>query len=323
MAQSSLLDREKLIVLALGGNALHKKGEKGDIHQQFANARASMKPVVELLQAGYNFIITHGNGPQVGAVMLMVEKAKDEVPETPLGVADAMTCGSIGYMLEQCLQNMMIRAGIWRNVVTLPVQVVVDPNDPAIRNPTKPIGKFDGAEEARELMRTRGWVLKEDAGRGWRRYVASPYPLDIIEKEAIRSLIAQNYVVITGGGGGIPVYYEKDGTIEGLDCVIDKDLATMKIALAVGARTLVIVTGVKKVAINFGKPDQQDFSRLTLAQARYYLQAGEFPPGSMGPKIQAAIEFIQADPANRVIITDIESLPAALAGREGTCLTAY
>ncbi len=321
--QSQAIHPEHLIVLALGGNALHKKGQKGDIHEQFANARASMGPVVNLLQKGFNFIITHGNGPQVGAVMLMVDKAKDEVPETPLGVADAMTCGSIGYMLEQCLQNMMIRAGIWRNVVTLPVQVVVDPHDPAIQDPTKPIGKFYSAEEAKELARTKGWVLKEDAGRGWRRYVASPYPLDIIEKEAIRSLIGQGYVVITGGGGGIPVFYEKDGTIEGMDCVIDKDLATMKIALSVGARTLVIVTGVKKVAVRFGKPDQKEFSRMTLAEARYYLQAGEFPPGSMGPKIQAAIEFIQADPKNRVIITDIESIPEALEGKEGTTLVAY
>lgn len=321
--QSQAINPEHLIVLALGGNALHKKGQKGDIHEQFANARASMGPVVNLLQKGFNFIITHGNGPQVGAVMLMVDKAKDEVPETPLGVADAMTCGSIGYMLEQCLQNMMIRAGIWRNVVTLPVQVVVDPHDPAIQDPTKPIGKFYSAEEAKALARTKGWILKEDAGRGWRRYVASPYPLDIIEKEAIRSLIGQGYVVITGGGGGIPVFYEKDGTIEGMDCVIDKDLATMKIALSVGARTLVIVTGVKKVAVRFGKPDQKEFPRMTLAEARYYLQAGEFPPGSMGPKIQAAIEFIQADPKNRVIITDIESIPAALEGKEGTTLVAY
>jgi carbamate kinase len=321
--QTAAINPDQLIVLALGGNALHKKGQKGDIHEQFANARSSMGPVVTLLQKGYNFIITHGNGPQVGAVMLMVDKAKDEVPETPLGVADAMTCGSIGYMLEQCLQNMMIRAGIWRNVVTLPVQVVVDPHDPAIQDPTKPIGKFYGEAEAKELARTKGWVLKEDAGRGWRRYVASPYPLDIIEKEAIRSLIGQSYVVITGGGGGIPVYYEKDGTIEGMDCVIDKDLATMKIALSVGARTLVIVTGVKKVAVRFGKPDQKEFSRMTLAEARYYLQAGEFPPGSMGPKIQAAIEFIQADPKNRVIITDIESITEALEGKEGTTLVAY
>jgi len=321
--QSAAINPDHLIVLALGGNALHKKGQKGDIHEQFANARSSMGPVVTLLQKGYNFIITHGNGPQVGAVMLMVDKAKDEVPETPLGVADAMTCGSIGYMLEQCLQNMMIRAGIWRNVVTLPVQVVVDPHDPAIQDPTKPIGKFYSEAEAKELARTKGWVLKEDAGRGWRRYVASPYPLDIIEKEAIRSLIGQGYVIITGGGGGIPVYYEKDGTIEGMDCVIDKDLATMKIALSVGARTLVIVTGVKKVAVRFGKPDQKEFSRMTLAEARYYLQAGEFPPGSMGPKIQAAIEFIQADPKNRVIITDIESITEALEGKEGTTLVAY
>ncbi len=322
MNQSAVAEK-KLIVLALGGNALHQKGQKGTIAEQFENSRASMRPVVELLKKGYNFVVTHGNGPQVGAVMLMVDKAKDEVPETPLGVADAMTCGSMGYMLEQSLQNMMIRAGVWRNVVTVPAQIVVDRNDPSIQNPTKPIGKFYTEEEAKKLMADKGWVMKNDANRGWRRYVASPYPLDIIEKDAIKTLLAHNYLVITSGGGGIPVYYEKDNTIEGLDCVIDKDLATMKLALAVGSETLVIVTGVRKVAINFGKPDQKEFSELTLAQARHYLTQGEFPAGSMGPKMQAAIEFVQANPRNRVIITDIESLPLALEGKEGTILKAY
>ncbi|MBF0544153.1 MAG: carbamate kinase [Candidatus Riflebacteria bacterium] len=315
--------KNKLIVLALGGNALQRKGEKGTVYEQFANTRNSMKPLVELMKKGFNFVITHGNGPQVGTVMLMVDKAKDEVPETPLGVADAMTCGSMGYMIEQCLQNVMIRNEVWRNVVVIPAQIVVDPSDPAIKNPTKPIGKFYTEQEAKQLQVDKNWVMKNDANRGWRRYVASPYPLDIIEKDAIKELIAKGYVVITGGGGGIPVYYEKDRTIEGMDCVIDKDLATMKIALAVQSELLVIVTGVKKVAINFGKPDQREFSRMTLAEARYFLSSGEFPPGSMGPKIQAAIEFVQANPNNKVIITDIESLPQALEGKEGTTVVAY
>ncbi|MBF0409283.1 MAG: carbamate kinase [Candidatus Riflebacteria bacterium] len=314
---------KKLVVLALGGNALQKKGEKGTVYEQFANTRESMKPVVELMKKNYNFVITHGNGPQVGAVMLMVDKARDEVPETPLGIADAMTCGSMGYMIEQSLQNIMIKAGIWRNVVTIPAQIIVDPNDPSIKNPTKPIGKFYSEEEAKKLESDKGWVMKNDANRGYRRYVASPYPLDIVEKDAIKSLISQNYVVVTGGGGGIPVYYEKDKTLEGIDCVIDKDLATMKIALAVNADTLVIVTGVNRVAVNFGKPNQEEFSRMTLAQARYYLAAGEFPPGSMGPKIQAAIEFVQANPNNRVVITDIACLPEALEGKQGTTIVAY
>ncbi|MFP3958598.1 MAG: carbamate kinase [Spirochaetaceae bacterium] len=316
-------DSEKLAVIALGGNAIIRKGEKGTIHEQFANTRRSMEPVVELLKEGHNFILTHGNGPQVGNIMLQVERAKDEVPETPLGVADAMTCGSMGYMIEQCLQNIMLRKGVWRNVVTVPAQVLVNKSDPAMDNPTKPIGPFYTEEEASRLRDERGWVVRKDANRGFRRYVASPYPIDIIEKDAISLLLKQHYILITGGGGGIPVCYEEDGTIEGVDCVIDKDLASMKIALAVGARTLIIITGVPRVTINFGRPDEQSLSRMTLAQARHYYQEGHFPPGSMGPKMLAAIEFVQANPKNRVIITDVENLAAAIHGDEGTRIVAY
>ncbi len=314
---------KKLAVIALGGNAIIKKGQKGDIHEQFENTRNSMKPVVKMLKDNYDIVITHGNGPQVGMIMLMVDKAKDEVAETPLGVADAMTCGSMGYMIEQCLQNIMIKENFWKNVVTIPTQVVVDKNDPSIDNPTKPIGKFYTEEEAKQLIKEKGWIMKNDAGRGWRRYVASPYPIDIIEKEAIKYLLEKNYVVIAGGGGGIPVYYEEDGTLEGLDCVIDKDLASMKIALAVGAQLLIIITGVRKVSLNFGKENQKDLDKLTLAQARYYYEKGEFPAGSMGPKILAAIEFIQANPENKVLITDIEHLLDAINGKDGTLITAY
>lgn len=323
MTVSTGLMSDKLIVLALGGNALQQKGQKGTIAEQFENTRRSMAPVVELLKKGHNFVITHGNGPQVGTIMLMVDRAKDDVPETPLGVADAMTEGSMGYMIEQSLQNTMKVAGIWREVVTIPSQVVVDPGDPSVQNPTKPIGKFYTEQEANALQREKGWCMKEDAGRGWRRYVPSPYPVDIIEKRAIRDLLDKEYVVITGGGGGIPVYFDERGWIEGMDCVIDKDLASMKIALAVGAKILVIVTGVNKVAVNFGKADEKQLSRLTLAEARRYLAEGQFPAGSMGPKIQAAIEFVQANPENQVIITDIDTLPAALEGKEGTRVVAY
>lgn len=316
-------NNEKLAVIALGGNAIIRAGETGDIHQQFANTRRSLSPVVELLERGYNFVLTHGNGPQVGNLMLMVERSRGAVPETPLGVADAMTCGSMGYMIEQCLQNVMIRRKVWRNVVTIPSQVIVDQNDPALSNPTKPIGPFYTREQADALRREQGWVMKEDAHRGYRRYVGSPYPIDIVEKEAIRLLLEREYLVITGGGGGIPVYFEKDKTLEGVDCVIDKDLASMKVALAVGAMTLIIITAVPRVSLRFGEPDQQDLPRLTLAQARYYRDEGQFPAGSMGPKIEAAIEFVQANPNNRVIITDVDNLIAAIEGREGTTIVAY
>jgi carbamate kinase len=316
----SMEDGKKLAVVALGGNAILDKKRGTDIHAQFQATRESMEGVVELLKSEYRLLITHGNGPQVGNIMLMVENSRNSLPETPLGVADAMTCGSIGYMIEQSLQNTMLKNKIWRNVVTIPAQVVVDPNDPAMEDPTKPIGPFYDEAEAKALSEQHGWVVKEDAGRGWRRYVASPYPLDIIEKESIRHLIDEDYVVISGGGGGIPVYWDENGLIEGMDCVIDKDLASMKLALAVGAHELIIITGVPKVSINFGKDDQKDLEKITLAQARHYQRQGQFPAGSMGPKIAAAIEFVQADPDNRVIITDVANLPAAIRGEAGTVI---
>jgi carbamate kinase len=234
-----------------------------------------------------------------------------------------MTEGSMGYMIEQCLQNVMIRKGIWRNVVTVPCQVVVDVNDPAMDDPSKPIGPFYSEEEGKAIAVKKGWVVKDDSGRGFRRYVASPYPIDIIEKEAINTLLRQGYLLITGGGGGIPVMFEKDGTIEGVDCVVDKDLASMKIALAVGARLLIIVTGVPQVSLRFGTSEEKALSRLTLAQARHYFQDGEFPAGSMGPKMMAAIEFIQANPKNEVIITDVDNMVDAVSGSAGTRLVAY
>lgn len=320
---SYISNNEKLAVVALGGNAIIQKGEKGTITEQFANTRHSMAPVVDLLGQGYNFILTHGNGPQVGNLMLQNELSKAKVPEMPLGVADAMTEGSMGYMIEQCLQNDMIRKGVWRNVVTIPCQIVVDVNDPAMDNPSKPIGPFYTEEEAQKIIAEKGWVVKDDAGRGYRRYVASPYPIDVIEKEAINTLLQQGFLLITGGGGGIPVTFEEDGTIEGVDCVIDKDLASMKIALAVGARLLIIITGVPQVTIKFGTPEETALSKLTLAQARHYYQDGEFPAGSMGPKMMAAIEFIQANPKNEVIITDVDNLVAAVDGKAGTRIVAY
>ncbi len=316
-------DPKDLAVIALGGNAIIRKGEKGDINQQFANTKATMRPIVNMIQKGYNLVLTHGNGPQVGNLMIMVDMAKDKVPETPLGVADAMTEGSMGYMIEQSLQNMMIKAGIWKNTVTIPSQVLVDKNDPAIENPTKPIGPFYTEEEADKLKKEKGWIIKEDSGRGWRRFVPSPYPIDIIEKNAINLLLKNDYVVIAGGGGGIPVYYGKDHTLEGMDCVIDKDLASMKIALAVGAKTFIIITSVPEVCLNFGKSDEKKLSKLTLAKARHYYNEGHFGEGSMAPKIMASIEFIQADPSHKVIITDEKNLEAALEGIAGTTITAY
>lgn len=323
MDTDATVDPEMLAVIALGGNSIIDKGQKGTFAEQFANTRRSMQPLVSLLGEGYNFILTHGNGPQVGNLMLQSDRARDEVPQIPLGIADAMTCGSMGYMIEQCLYDIMIGANMWRNVVTIPAQIIVDRHDPAMDRPAKPIGPFYTAEQAEKLEREHGWVVKPDSNRGYRRYVPSPYPIDIVEKEAINTLLRQQYVLITGGGGGIPVYFEDDGTLEGLDCVIDKDLASMKLAIAVGARTLVIITGVPRVTLNFGTADEKELSRLTLSQARHYYQEGQFPAGSMGPKMLAAIEFVQANPKNRVVITDVHNLIAAVKGNAGTEIVSY
>lgn len=323
MNRQQKVSNESLAVIALGGNSIISKGQRGTVPEQFDNVRRTVRPVVELVKNGYNFIVTHGNGPQVGNLLLQNELAKDEVPEVPLGMLDAMTCGSMGYMIEQCLQNEMIAQEVWRNVVTIPAQIIVDRHDPAMENPTKPIGPFYTEDQARALIKEKGWLVKEDAGRGWRRFVASPYPIDIVEKEAIRHLLQEHYVLITGGGGGIPVAYGEDGAISGVDCVIDKDLASMKLAIAVHARTLIIITGVPKVTVNFGTPDEKPLDRITLAQARHYFQEGQFPAGSMGPKMMAAIEFVQADPGNRVIITNEENLLAAVDGTAGTHIVAY
>jgi carbamate kinase len=314
------IDSDKLAVIALGGNAIVNKGERGDIHEQFANTRRSMEPIIELMKSGYNFVLTHGNGPQVGSLMLMVDRARDVVPETPLGVADAMTSGSMGYMIEQCLQNVMVQKGVWRNVVTIPAQVLVDQQDPAFLNPTKPIGPFYTEKQAERHAREKGWIFGEDANRGFRRLVASPYPLDIIEKDAIKLLLDSGYVVITCGGGGIPVFCESDGTLEGVDCVIDKDLASMKIALSVGASMLIIITGVPRVSLKFGTSEQTDLPRLSLAQARFHHEQGQFPSGSMGPKIEAAVEFVQANQKNKAIITNVQGFIPALEGKEGTTI---
>ncbi len=308
-------------VIALGGNAIIHSGERGDFREQFANTRCSMVPIVDLLENGYSFVLTHGNGPQVGAIMLQSEAATS-VPAVPLHVADAMTCGSMGYMIEQCFRNEIKRRGVTRESVTVPAQIVVDRDDPAMSNPTKPIGPFYDKDQAETLAEQNGWVVREDAGRGYRRIVPSPYPVRVIESEAIKALLKLGYVPITGGGGGIPVYQAEDGALHGVDAVIDKDLASMKIALEVEAELLVIITGVSKVAIRFGTPDEMALDRITVSQARRYLEAGEFPAGSMGPKIQAAIDFVAARSTNRVVITDVEHLVAAVEGTDGTTIVA-
>ncbi len=315
------MNETKLIVVALGGNAITQQGEQGTIYQQFANTRNSLEGVCELARLRHRIIITHGNGPQVGNEMIRVEQAGHLVPMLPLGILVADTQGGMGYMIEQCLQNVLHDRNIRRQVACLVTQVLVDKNDPALKNPTKFVGPFYEEKKAKRLRETRGWVMKPDANRGWRRVVPSPKPLQIIEKNIIRELVENDVIIIAAGGGGIPVYLEDNGWLEGLDAVVDKDLASAVLGNDVGAQELHILTGVDQVAIRFGRPDQQFIDHMTVETARQYLAEGHFPPGSMGPKIEAAIQFIEGG-GKKVVITSIEKSLDALYGRAGTVITA-
>ncbi len=314
-------DSGATLVVALGGNAITRDYEEGNIYQQFANTRRALVGIMELIRQGYRLAITHGNGPQVGQELIRVEEAEHLVPSVPLGVIVADLEGGMGYMIEQSLQNSLHLAGLEREVVTVLSQVIVDRNDPSILNPTKFVGPFYNREMAEQLRRQRGYQLREDANRGFRRVVPSPYPRAIVEANVIRRLIDDGVIVITAGGGGIPVYYEPDGRLEGVDAVIDKDLASAILALDIGAEELYILTAVDQVALDFATPEQRFLSTLTLEQARRYLGEGQFPAGSMGPKIEAAILFLERG-GQRVIICSVENMVHAIQGRTGTQIVA-
>ena len=306
-------------VVALGGNAISRKGEEDTIANQFRHTRESLSAILPLVQRGYNLAITHGNGPQVGNAILRVELARGKAPILPLGICVADTEGGMGYMIAQSLQNRLLRDGIERPVAAILTQVLVDPHDPAYASPSKFIGQFYTEEEATRYARERGWQVKRDGDRGWRRVVASPRPMGIVEGPVIRAMVQGGAIVIAAGGGGIPVYYEADGTLEGSDVVIDKDRASAILANEIGAQELIILTEVDQVALNFGKPNQKILSRVTVSEARQHLADGHFPPGSMGPKIEAAIAFIEAG-GEKVIITSIDKAPAALDHKAGTLI---
>jgi carbamate kinase len=297
--------RKKTAVVALGGNAITKKGEEDTIAQQFRNTRESLSGIVELIRDGYNLAVTHGNGPQVGNATLRVELARGKAPILPLGICVADTEGGMGYMIEQSLQNRLEKEKINREVVTIVTQVKVDQNDPSIKEPTKFIGQFYSRQEAKKLAKERGWVVKEDRGKMWRRVVPSPIPLEIVEKKTIKSLVEKGVIVIAAGGGGIPVYVEKDGTLEGMDAVIDKDRASAILARDIDAELLLILTGVEKVALNFGTLLQMNLDNLTVEETKRYQKEGQFPRGSMGPKIEAAIQFLESG-GKEVIVTSID-----------------
>jgi carbamate kinase len=314
----------KTAVIAIGGNAILLAGESGSKEDQLKNLEASCGHLAEMVADGYDIVFTHGNGPQVGNILLRNDIAKKTVAPMPLDIAVAESQGQIGYMFQQVLSNKLRERGLEKCVVSVVTQVVVDENDRAFQNPTKPIGSYYPTREAKKLMKIKGWKMVEDKARGgWRRVVPSPVPIDIVEKNAIKRLIFSgensSIIVIAAGGGGIPVVRRGQGYV-GVEAVIDKDLASGVLASSIGEDLFIMLTDVPKVALNYGKKNQVDLDRLTLDDAWRYYGEEQFPPGSMGPKIQAAIRFIGRG-GKRVIITSPERLRDAVAGKDGTHIT--
>ena len=315
-----MVKKRRVVVIALGGNALIMEGQRGTIAEQFENTRKSLDGIVYCLKQGYGVVITHGNGPQVGNMLLMVEASRNQVPEIPLEVCVADTEGAIGYMIQQSLTNRLRKEGLDRCVVTVLTQVIVDKHDTAFSNPTKPIGPFFTKEEAGHFRLEKGWHIVEDSHRGYRRVVASPNPFKIVEERAIKNLLEAGDIVIAAGGGGIPVVMKEDGDFEGVDVVVDKDLASSVLARDIGADCLIMLTGVEHVFLNFKQPNEQPLKAVTVKEAQRYLKEGHFPPGSMGPKIQAAINFLTWG-GDVAIITAIDKVKEALEGITGTKIT--
>ena len=308
------------LVIALGGNALQSGKAEPTAEAQLTVVKQTCERIAEISQRGYELAVVHGNGPQVGRILLASETAKDVTPAMPFDVCGAMSQGYIGYHLQQSLKYALNIRNKNIPVVTLATQMVVEKADPAFQNPTKPIGPFYSEEEAKELESTKGYTMKEDAGRGWRRVVASPLPRKIVEIDAIKQLW-DSTLVIACGGGGIPVVENADGTLEGVAAVIDKDFAAELLAEQVDADALMILTEVEKVAINFNKPNQENLSSMSLADAAKYCEEGQFAPGSMLPKVQAAMKFVRANPDKKAIITSLDKAIDALEGKTGTVIT--
>lgn len=307
---------KKLSVIAFGGNALLKSGQKGTIDEQEQNVYETCTHLVPLIKEGYDLVIGHGNGPQVGNVLLQHEAGNQiyDLPKQPIDFCVAETQGSIGFMIEQQLQNVLAEHGIKKNIVTLVTQVVVDKADPAFQNPTKPVGPYYKKEEADKLAEENGWVFHEDPRkRGWRRVVASPRPLDIPNWEAVEKLAREGNIVITVGGGGIPAYIDETGKIVGIDAVIDKDLASSMLANKIKADEFCILTDVPNVFINFHKPNEQKLEKVSVAEVGKHLADGQFTEGSMAPKVRACIEFVEHG-GSEAIITEAEQLGKPNAG---------
>src|SRR5437588_5227300 len=307
----------KLAVVAFGGNALLRSEDRGTQEEQIARAKQAARWLAEIVRHGYKLIVVHGNGPQVGNILVQAEEASTKIPPQSLDVCVAQTEGSMGFLLQTAIRNRLDSIGVSREVSTILTEVEVDVNDPAFKRPTKPIGPFFTRYRAEALERDLGWTMREDAGRGWRHVVPSPRPLRILNIDTIVHMLDGAAVVIAAGGGGIPVVRGRDGQWRGVEAVIDKDYASALLAAELHADLFVIPTGVPKVAAHFGKPAQRFVDRLSVADAQRYLADGQFPPGSMGPKIEAAIQFARGS-GKSVLITDVEHLRDALEGREGT-----
>lgn len=311
----------KKLVIALGGNALQEAGKPATAQAQLEVVEKTSEYIADIVERGYEVIVAHGNGPQVGRIVIQNEVASASTPAMPFDVCGAMSQGMIGYHIQQGLSKVLRHRGINKNVVTIVTQVVVDKDDPKFKAPSKPIGPFYTEEEAKAIAAEKGYTMKEDVGRGWRRVVASPLPVEIVELDAVKTLNDAGFVVVTVGGGGIPVVRNEAGDLEGVAAVIDKDLASEKLARDMDADALVILTAVEKVSINFKKPDQKDLDRMSAAEAKQYIKEGHFAPGSMLPKIEAALNFVESKPGRIAIITSLDKAVDAIEGRAGTTIT--
>lgn len=309
--------KRKIAVVAFGGNALLPKEQRGLQSEQMKNAQKAARLMIQVVKKGYDLIIVHGNGPQVGNILIQMEEAITKIPPFSLEICDAMTEGSMGFMLEKAIINELRKNSLDKEVATLITQVIVDKNDEAFENPTKPIGPFYSKYRAQMLMREKKWDMIEDAGRGFRKVVPSPKPIDVVPKRILHDMVHSGNIVIAAGGGGIPVIINGRGLFQGVEAVIDKDYAASLIAREAKADLFIILTNVERVCLNFGKLEEEPLHVIDITEAQRHLDDGQFPPGSMGPKIRAAIEYIQ-NGGQEVLITSASHLKAALINRSGT-----
>lgn len=307
------------MLISLGGNAILKHTEKGTAKEQFENIRKTSEYIVEMILEDYHIALTHGNGPQVGDILLAYDCARDTLPPMPLDVCGAQSQGMIGYMFQQSLKNILKEHQIDKSVVTLLTQTLVHPEDPQLTNPSKPIGPFYTAMEAAKLREEKNWTIENDSGRGFRRLVPSPIPLGFVDERCIKTLYEAGDLVIASGGGGIPVI-QKEGRLHGIEAVIDKDHAASLMATLVDAEILLILTDVEKIALNYGTSQEKDLDYINRSQAIQYLHDGHFPAGSMGPKVESAIKFLE-NGGKKVVVTSLESAMQALEGNTGTTIT--